>query len=72
MRRSEHEARETVPTSEMVLEALRTGVQRALRIHKALGNPIATFENGKIVLVPPEQIELQEPAPPLFGERTAE
>ena len=32
-----------VPDDSAALEALRMGARRALRIHKALGNPIATF-----------------------------
>jgi hypothetical protein len=47
----------------MVLRALRIGVQRELRIHKALGNPIATWRDGKIVIVPPEEIKLEDLPP---------
>ena len=51
-----------------VLEAARLGRQRALRIHKALGNPIVQNVDGKVVLVPPEEIQLEEPPPPLFSD----
>ena len=31
-------------------------VNDALRMHKRLGNPIATWKNGQVVIVPPEEI----------------
>lgn len=39
-------------------KALRNGVQKALRLHKAMGVPIIVGENGKIIVIPPEEIEL--------------
>ena len=38
-------------------KALRRAVNHALLIHKRLGNPIATWKDGKVV-VPPEEIVL--------------
>lgn len=35
---------------------LQAGVQQALSIHKRLGNPIAIWKDGKVVIVPPEEI----------------
>ena len=52
----------------IVLEATRVGVQRALRIHKALGNPVVQNINGEVVLIQPEDIKLDEPRPPLFSD----
>lgn len=43
-----------------VQKALRDAVQRALRIHKLMGVPIVVWENGKVVEIPPEQIQLNE------------
>ncbi len=34
-------------------------VQRALWRHKRLGNPVAVWENGQVVIVPPEEIEIE-------------
>jgi hypothetical protein len=34
----------------------RLAVNDALRMHKRLGNPIATWKDGKVVIVPPEEI----------------
>ena len=35
---------------------LQEGVRQALLIHKRLGNPIAIWKDGKVVMVPPEEI----------------
>ncbi len=35
---------------------LQEGVRQALLIHKRLGNPIAIWKDGKVVIVPPEEI----------------
>ena len=35
---------------------LRRAVNHALLIHKRLGNPIAIWKDGKVVIVPPEEI----------------
>ena len=34
----------------------RLAVNDALLMHKRLGNPIATWKDGKVVIVPPEEI----------------
>ena len=37
-------------------KALQQAVNHALLIHKRLGNPIATWKDGQVVIVPPEEI----------------
>jgi hypothetical protein len=37
-------------------EALRRAVREALIRHKKLGNSIAVWRDGKVVIVPPEEI----------------
>jgi hypothetical protein len=37
-------------------EALRRAVREALLLHKKLGNSIAVWEDGKVVILPPERI----------------
>jgi hypothetical protein len=37
-------------------KVLQRAVNHALLIHKRLGNPIATWKDGKVVIVPPEEI----------------
>lgn len=43
-----------------VQKALRDGVQKALRMHKLMGVPAVVWEDGKVVEIPPEEIELDE------------
>lgn len=35
---------------------LQEAVRDALSIHKRLGNPIAIWKDGKVVIIPPEEI----------------
>ncbi len=35
---------------------LQRAVNHALLMHKRLGNPIATWKDGQVVIVPPEEI----------------
>jgi hypothetical protein len=35
---------------------LRQAVNHALLMHKRLGNPIAVWKDGKVAIVPPEEI----------------
>jgi hypothetical protein len=37
---------------------LQLAVDHALLTHRRLGNPIATWKDGKVVIVPPEEIVL--------------
>jgi hypothetical protein len=39
-----------------IMEALRLGVQDALRRHKQAGNPIAVWRDGQVVWIAPEDI----------------
>ena len=59
-----HQAKQTL-TNDYVAEhakdiekVLRRAVNHALLMHKRLGNPIATWKDGKVVIVPPEEIVL--------------
>ena len=36
-------------------KVLQRAVNHALRMHKCLGNPIATWKDGKVVIVPAEE-----------------
>ncbi len=42
--------------------AVREAVIEALRDHKRAGNPVAIWEDGKVRIVPPEEIVLPEEA----------
>lgn len=41
--------------------ALEGAVQKALRMHKLMGVPAVVWEDGKVVEIPPEEIQLEEP-----------
>lgn len=47
---------------EALEQSMRRAVQDALREHKAFGNPIAISHNGKVVIVPPDEIVLNDTA----------
>jgi hypothetical protein len=42
--------------AEAIERILQAAVQRELLIHKRLGNPIAVWKDGKVVIIPPEEI----------------
>ncbi|HEY8667412.1 MAG TPA: hypothetical protein VIL86_12145 [Tepidisphaeraceae bacterium] len=46
-----------------ITRGLAEGVRRALLIHKKLGHSIVIWKDGKIVTVPPEEIEVDENPP---------
>jgi hypothetical protein len=41
-------------------EALREAARDARRLHKALGNPMATWTDGQVVWVQPEDIKVDD------------
>jgi hypothetical protein len=42
--------------AEAIEGILQQAIQQALSFHKRLGNSIATWENGKVTIIPPEEI----------------
>jgi hypothetical protein len=42
-------------------EALRKAVAEAIAEHRRNGVPIAIWRDGKVVRIPPDQIEIREP-----------
>jgi hypothetical protein len=44
-------------------KVLRRAVDHALLMHRRLGNPIATWKDGKVVIIPPEEIVLSSELP---------
>lgn len=42
--------------------ALRQAARDARRLHKALGNPMATWKDGQVVWIQPEDIVVDTPA----------
>ena len=48
-----------------VQKALRDAVQKAIRTLKLMGVPIVVWQDGKVVEIPPEEIQLlDEPSDP--------
>ena len=43
-----------------IQEAMRQAVHDTVRQHKLLGRPIVIWRDGKVVWVPPEEIELAD------------
>jgi hypothetical protein len=43
-----------------VERAAQRGVRDVLRMHKLLGNPVATWRDGKVVWIAPEDIVIEE------------
>jgi len=46
--------------SEKVGEVLRRAVRHALRTHKRLGNPVATWRDGEVIMISPEEILVED------------
>lgn len=44
---------------EKISQALARGVREALLKHKQAGNPVATWRDGKVVWIPPEEILIE-------------
>jgi hypothetical protein len=44
-------------------DALREAARDARRFHKAIGNPMATWRNGRVVWVQPEDIQVDDEWP---------
>jgi hypothetical protein len=49
-----------VPLEKLAEEALKEAVAEAIAEHKRAGHPIAVWRNGKVVIVPPDQIVVPE------------
>ena len=51
---------EVIAMGARIRRALGAGVRRALLRHKRLGESIAVWRDGKVVIVPPEQINIPD------------
>jgi hypothetical protein len=49
--------------ADAVEAAVRESVRDALLMHKRLGNPVATWENGRVVWIPADQISVDDDEP---------
>lgn len=51
-----HEATPRSAEAQRVIAAVEKSTSEAVRMHKKLGNPIAVWRDGKVVIVPPDEI----------------
>jgi hypothetical protein len=49
-----------IPLAKLAEEALKVAVAEAIAEHKRNGYPIAVWRDGKVVIVPPDQIVVPE------------
>ena len=52
---------EILTETDLADRAVRKAVREAVLRHKLLGNPIAVWRDGKVVWIPPEEIEVPPP-----------
>ena len=55
---SEPTLKELFEDGRAIDKALREAARDARRLHKALGNPMATWTDGQVVWIQPEDIEI--------------
>ena len=48
--------RDALKDKALIEKAMREAIQDAVRTHKLLGQPIVIWREGKVVIVPPEEI----------------
>ena len=51
-----------MPMAARAEEALTKAVAKAIAEHKLTGDPIVVWRDGRVVKIPADQIEIQEPA----------
>ena len=49
-----------VVQGEPVLRALRRAVRHALIEHQRAGNPVAAWKDGEVIIIPAEEIQVEE------------
>ena len=52
-----------VPHGKELEDILREAGRQARVMHKKLGNPIARWQDGEVVIIPPEEIPLEDDEP---------
>jgi hypothetical protein len=54
--RAERDSTKPLATAEQIEAAMNKGIRQALRRHKLLGESIAVSQDGKVVILSPEEI----------------
>jgi hypothetical protein len=47
----------------LIERAMRVAVNKALLLHKQAGQPVVVWENGRVVLIPADQIQVVDVSP---------
>jgi hypothetical protein len=55
--------RQMLAQADAVDAAIRESVREALLMHKRLGNPVASWEDGRVVWIPADQIPVDDDSP---------
>ena len=53
-----------VPHGKELENILREAGRQARIMHKKLGHPIVSWQDGKVVIIPPEEIPVEDEEPP--------
>ena len=61
MSNMERTVKELFEDGRAIDEALKEGARDARRLHIAFGNPMATWQDGQVVEIPPEEIVVDLP-----------
>jgi hypothetical protein len=49
-----------IAEAKSVDDAVQKAAQHALRVHKRAGCPVSSWEDGRLVITPPEEIRVDE------------
>lgn len=49
-----------VPHGKELENILREAGRQARIVHKKLGNPIASWQDGNVIIIPPEEISIED------------
>ena len=52
--------KQVLADGKLIEDILRRAVRHALLEHKRVGNTIAAWENGRVVLIPAEEIQVED------------
>jgi hypothetical protein len=58
--RREPTVKELFEDGRAIDDALREAARDARRLHKALGNPMATWKDGQVVWIQPEDVQVDD------------
>lgn len=67
-KRDQHPNLDKIMSTDLPDRAVARGVREAMVLHKKLGHPVASWEDGQVKWVPPEEIEVGPEIPPAIYE----